>query len=136
MQTNSLQSAPARTPSRREVPAAVATVGATVLTGALPVMAKEATMKKTFTFLHTNDMHSAFIGMGPASDYAPFTLNDDNTKGGYARLAGLLARRRMACEGQGPVLTLDAGDYSMGTEFGARLPRDRWRTADHVRDGV
>ena len=28
-------------------------------------------MKKTFTILHTNDMRSAFIGMGPASDYTP-----------------------------------------------------------------
>jgi 5'-nucleotidase len=80
----------------------VATVGATVLAGALPVMAKETTMKKTFTFLHTNDMHSAFIGMGPASDYAPFTLNDDNTKGGYARLAGLLARRGWRAKARGP----------------------------------
>jgi HipA-like protein len=47
------------------------------------------TMKKTFTILHTNDMHSSFIGMGPASDYKPFILNDDATRGGYARLAGL-----------------------------------------------
>jgi 5'-nucleotidase/UDP-sugar diphosphatase len=39
-------------------------------------------MKKTFTVLHTNDMHSAFIGMGPASDYTPFELNDDKTRGG------------------------------------------------------
>lgn len=80
---------------------------------------KESAMKKTFTILHTNDMHSAFTGMGPASDYTSFTLNDDNTKGGYARLAGSLARRRAACEGQGPVLILDAGDYNMGTAFGA-----------------
>ena len=34
-------------------------------------------MKKTFTILHTNDRHSSFIGMGPAADYTPFTLNDD-----------------------------------------------------------
>ena len=76
-------------------------------------------MKRTFTILHTNDMHSAFIGMGPAADYTPFTLNDDQTRGGYARLAALIARRRAACGGQGPVLTLDAGDYSMGTPFAA-----------------
>ena len=38
--------------------------------------------KKTFTILHTNDMHSAFIGMGPAADYTPFTLNDDTTRAG------------------------------------------------------
>ena len=35
--------------------------------------------KKTFTVLHTNDMHASFIGMGPASDHTPFTLNDDTT---------------------------------------------------------
>jgi 5'-nucleotidase / UDP-sugar diphosphatase len=76
-------------------------------------------MKKTFTILHTNDMHSAFIGMGPASDYTPFELNDDKTRGGYARLAGLIAQRKEARSTQGPVLVLDAGDYSMGTAFGA-----------------
>ena len=50
------------------------------------VAAQEETMKKAFTILHTNDMHSSFIGMGPAVDYTPFTLNDDATRGGYARL--------------------------------------------------
>jgi hypothetical protein len=74
---------------------------------------------KKITILHTNDMHSAFIGMGPAADYTPFTLNDDKTRGGYARLAALLATRREARSAQGPVLTLDAGDYSMGTPFAA-----------------
>lgn len=76
-------------------------------------------MKKTFTILHTNDMHSAFIGMAPAADYTPFTLNDDKTRGGYARLAALISTRREALSDQGPVLTLDAGDYSMGTPFAA-----------------
>ena len=76
-------------------------------------------MKKTFTILHTNDMHSAFIGMGPASDYTPFELNDDKTRGGYARLAGLIAQRKEMRNTEGPVLVLDAGDYSMGTAFGA-----------------
>jgi 5'-nucleotidase len=76
-------------------------------------------MKRTFTILHTNDMHSSFIGMGPSADYTPFTLNDDATRGGYARLAGLIAKRKEARKDQGPVLVLDAGDYSMGTPFGA-----------------
>ena len=75
--------------------------------------------KKTFTILHTNDMHSSLIGMGPAADYTPFTLNDDKTRGGFARLGGLIARRKAARADQGPVLVLDAGDYSMGTPFGA-----------------
>ena len=72
-----------------------------------------------FTILHTNDMHSSFIGMGPAADYTPFTLNDDATRGGYARLASLIAKRKEARKVKGPVLVLDAGDYSMGTAFGA-----------------
>ena len=45
--------------------------------------------------------------------------NDDATRGGYARLAGLIAMRKEARKDQGPVLVLDAGDYSMGTPFGA-----------------
>jgi len=106
--------------SRREFLAASAVAGTTIcLTGSLSAIAEENNMKKTFTILHTNDMHSSFIGMGPASDYTPFTLNDDKTRGGYARLAGLIAKRKAARKGQGPVLVLDAGDYSMGTPFGA-----------------
>jgi len=44
-------------------------------------------MKKTFTILHTNDLHSSFIGMGPAADYTPFSLNDDATRGDIGRKA-------------------------------------------------
>jgi 5'-nucleotidase len=78
-------------------------------------------MRKTFTILHTNDIHSNLIGMGPSSDYTPFTLNDDPTRGGFARLATLIARRKEARNAQGPVLILDGGDYSMGTAFGAAI---------------
>ncbi len=103
--------------SRREFLAGSAAAGARLpLPGAL-FAAQEG--KKTFTILHTNDVHSAFIGMGPARDYTPFTLNDDKTRGGYARLAALIANRKEARKGQGPVLVLDAGDYSMGTAFRA-----------------
>jgi len=103
--------------TRREFLAGTAAVGATLfLPGALSAAQSG---KRTFTILHTNDMHSAFIGMGPAADYTPFTLNDDKTRGGYARLAALIAKRRVARQGEGPVLVLDGGDYSMGTAFGA-----------------
>jgi 5'-nucleotidase len=77
--------------------------------------------KKTFTILHTNDLHSNLLGMSPASDYTPFMLNDDQTRGGFARLAALIAARKDACKNQGPVLILDGGDYSMGTAFGAAI---------------
>lgn len=76
---------------------------------------------RTFTILHTNDLHSNLIGLGPASDYSPLTLGDDATRGGFARLATLIATRRAARERLGPVLVLDAGDYSMGTAFGAAI---------------
>ena len=85
----------------------------------LPAFAADEKMKKTFTILHTNDMHSNFIGMAPSSDYTPLTVGDDATTGGYARIAALIATRRKAREGLGPVLILDAGDFSMGTPFAA-----------------
>lgn len=103
--------------SRREFVAGSAVAGATLfLPGALSAALDG---KKIFTILHTNDMHSSFIGMGPAADYTPFAPNDDATRGGYARLAALIAKRREARQPQGPVLVLDAGDYSMGTAFAA-----------------
>ena len=101
--------------SRRELLAGSAAAGAVVVLGGEPAAAADG--KKTFTILHTNDLHSNLIGMGPASDYTPFTLNDDTTRGGFARLATLIAKRKEASAGQGPVLVLDAGDYSMGTAF-------------------
>jgi 5'-nucleotidase / UDP-sugar diphosphatase len=105
------------TVSRREFVAGSAVAGVTLL---LPgALAAALDGKRTFTILHTNDMHSAFIGMGPAADYSPFTLNDDTTRGGYARMGALITQRREARKGQGPVLVLDAGDYSMGTAFAA-----------------
>ena len=102
--------------SRRDFLAGSAAVGATILAAPLAVAAGGT---RTFTILHTNDMHSAFIGMGPAADYSPFTLNDDTTRGGYARLGALIAQRKAAGQERGPVLVLDAGDYSMGTAFAA-----------------
>ena len=47
-------------------------------------------------------------------------LNDDMTRGGYARPATLIAKE--ARKKQGTVLILDAGDYSMGTTFAAAIP--------------
>jgi 5'-nucleotidase/UDP-sugar diphosphatase len=108
---------PIETLSRRTFLAESAVAGATLL---LPGgMAAAANGKKTFTILHTNDLHSNLIGMAPARDYTPFTLNDDATRGGFARLATLIAKRKAARQNQGPVLVLDAGDYSMGTAFAA-----------------
>jgi 5'-nucleotidase/UDP-sugar diphosphatase len=105
------------TRSRRDFLAGSAAVGVTLLQPGF--VSAAAAGAKTFTILHTNDMHASFIGMGPSADYTPFTPNDDSTRGGYARLASLITQRRAARKDQGPVLVLDAGDYSMGTAFSA-----------------
>jgi len=103
--------------TRREFLAATAALGATAL---LPdALAADPKGRRSFTILHSNDLHSSLIGMGPSSDYTPFTLGDDATRGGWARLAGAIGVRREARQALGPVLVLDAGDFSMGTPFGA-----------------
>jgi 5'-nucleotidase len=75
--------------------------------------------KQVFTILHTNDMHSNVIGLAPFTDYTPMSLNDDATRGGYARLGTLIAQRQRELGQLGPVLVLDAGDFSMGTAVAA-----------------
>jgi 5'-nucleotidase len=112
-----------RTVTRREFVAGTATAGAALYLfgcGAGPQSGAPAG-KRTFTILHTNDLHSNLIGLSPASDYTPFTRNNDATRGGFARLATLIAQRRTARSGQGPVLYFDAGDFSMGTAFAAAI---------------
>jgi len=91
------------------------------LTGASDGQLPAPEQKKIFTFtiLHTNDMHSNLIGVGPASEYSPMTLNDDGTIGGIERIASLIAERRTARQAMGPVLVLDVGDFSIGTPFGS-----------------
>ena len=43
------------------------------------------------------------------------------TIGGIARIASLIAERRRAREGAGPVLVLDIGDFSVGTPFAGAI---------------
>ena len=66
-----------QTIDRREFMAGSVAAGAALLVPGELVAVADG--KKTFTILHTNDLHSNLIGMGPASDYTPFMLNDDRT---------------------------------------------------------
>lgn len=104
--------------SRREFSVASAAAGAAMLAGAAPAASQEKTMKASFTILHTNDIHSNLIGVGPASEYTPATVNDDKTVGGIERIATLIADRKRARAADGPVLVLDIGDATIGTPFG------------------
>src|SRR5258708_19243299 len=86
--------------SRREFLAASAAVGATVC---LPgTLSAATTGKKTFTILHTNDLHSNLIGPSPASDYSPFTLNDAHPRRGFPRLATLIPPPQAAPQAHDP----------------------------------
>ena len=67
------------------------------------------------TILHTNDMHSKLTGYGPEIEYSPLSLNDDNTLGGFARLATLFSDAK--AENKDATLIVDAGDFLMGSLF-------------------
>ncbi len=68
------------------------------------------------TILHTNDIHSHYLG-APNADYDP-TVTGDGTTGGIARIATLADQIRAERDLEStPVLLLDAGDFAMGTLF-------------------
>lgn len=75
----------------------------------------DAQTGRKITILHTNDLHSRMMGFSPESAYTPLTINDDNTTGGFARIAAII---KSESEGnKGTTLVLDAGDFMMGTLF-------------------
>lgn len=65
--------------------------------------------------LHTNDLHSKLRGFAPETSYTPLVTGDDATKGGFSRLAAIIAAERNAAGDN--LLVLDAGDFLMGTLF-------------------
>lgn len=71
--------------------------------------------EKLITIVHTNDMHSHFQGFSPEIDYQPFHVNIDKTLGGWARIATIIKNTKK--ERANPVLTFDAGDYTMGSLY-------------------
>jgi 5'-nucleotidase / UDP-sugar diphosphatase len=70
---------------------------------------------KNITIIHTNDLHSHFLGFSPNIDYSPETIGDDTTIGGWARIATLIRETKKSRNN--PVLVLDAGDFLMGSLF-------------------
>jgi len=65
--------------------------------------------------IHTNDLHSHLTGFAPELDYSPLTVNNDQTSGGFARIASVIRNEKDKHEGI--TLVVDAGDFLMGTLF-------------------
>lgn len=70
--------------------------------------------------LHTNDMHSKLTGFGPESKYSPMTTGNDETLGGFARMATVVKKEKV--ENKEAVILCDAGDFLMGTIFQSLEP--------------
>lgn len=70
---------------------------------------------KSLTILHTNDMHSNFLGFAPNIDYEPNLIGVDQTVGGWARLATAIKQIKQQRSNQ--VLQVDVGDFTIGTLF-------------------
>jgi 5'-nucleotidase / UDP-sugar diphosphatase len=70
---------------------------------------------KQLTIIHTNDLHSHFLGFSPNRDYSPDVTGNDATIGGWARIASAIRSEKKMRDN--PVLVLDAGDFLMGSLF-------------------
>lgn len=71
--------------------------------------------EKLLTIVHTNDLHSHIQGFSPEIDYRPDMVNADSTIGGWSRIATIIKNTKK--DRKNPVITLDAGDFSMGSLF-------------------
>ena len=88
----------------------------------LSILKLAAQNEKKLLILHTNDLHSRITGYAPESLYTPLTTNDDNTSGGFARIATIIKNEKESFDGT--TLVLDAGDFLMGTLFQAMETRN------------
>lgn len=72
-----------------------------------------------FTLLQTTDMHDHAQGYGPQADFNAEKINDGSSVlGGYSRVATIIEEIKAAKATEGiPVLTVDSGDYFMGTVY-------------------
>ena len=73
------------------------------------------TAEKAITIIHSNDMHSHFLGAPSNIAYTPSVAGDDRTIGGWARIATVI--KKVKQERSNPVLVVDAGDFLMGSLF-------------------
>jgi len=88
----------------------------------LALITAQAGHAEAFTIVHTNDLHSHFLGVGPNIDYTPFVTGDDATVGGISRIATVIKGVRK--EAGEAVVVLDGGDFMMGSLFHMVAPEE------------
>jgi 5'-nucleotidase len=71
--------------------------------------------EKKLTIIHTNDLHSHLEGKAPNIDYTPERTGNDSTLGGWARISTVI--KEIKKKRKNPLLTIDAGDFMMGTLY-------------------
>jgi 5'-nucleotidase / UDP-sugar diphosphatase len=81
------------------------------------IMTISAQEEKKIVILHTNDLHSRLYGFAPESAYSPAQTGNDNTKGGFSRIASIM--KDEIGKNAASTITIDAGDFLMGTLFHA-----------------
>jgi len=81
------------------------------------ITGSSAQSEKKIVILHTNDLHSRLYGFSPEADYSPEVTGNDSTRGGFSRIATILKNERE--KNPGITLTIDGGDFLMGTLFHA-----------------
>jgi len=70
---------------------------------------------KHIILLHTNDLHSRLYGFSPEYAYTPLQTNDDETVGGFARIAAIIKNEKL--KDPDATIVADGGDFLMGTLF-------------------
>ncbi|NNK84728.1 MAG: bifunctional metallophosphatase/5'-nucleotidase, partial [Desulfobacterales bacterium] len=78
--------------------------------------------EKTLTIVHSNDLHSHFLGAPSNTAYSPSVTGDDDTLGGFARIATVIKAVKQSRKNS--VLVFDSGDFMMGSLF-HMLSRER-----------
>jgi len=89
----------------------IITIMTAILLAAVPGLAKPSKL----TIVHSNDLHSHLLGAPANLDYTPDQTGDDQTLGGWARIATVI--KNVKQDRSNPVMVLDAGDFLMGSLF-------------------
>ena len=78
-----------------------------VLLGVILISQQSLATEKTLTIVHSNDLHSHFLGAPSNIAYSPSITGDDDTLGGFARIASVIKAVKQSRKN--PVLVFDAG---------------------------